>query len=77
MVYKRKPFLFSKNCVTLREEAEWVELIEGGFNVLVGSDINKINEGFDSMSKKQNDFSVDLYGKGQASRGYCFSINNT
>ncbi|MAD12470.1 MAG: UDP-N-acetylglucosamine 2-epimerase (non-hydrolyzing) [Flavobacteriaceae bacterium] len=65
---QKEAFFFSKNCVTLREETEWVELIEGGFNVLVGSDVNKINEGFDNMSKKQNDFSVDLYGKGQASR---------
>lgn len=65
---QKEAFFFSKNCVTLREETEWVELIEGGYNVLVGSDVKKINEGFEIMSKKQNDFSVDIYGKGQASR---------
>jgi len=65
---QKEAFFFSKNCVTLREETEWVELIEGGFNILVGSDIDKINEGFERMSNKQNEFSVDLYGRGKASK---------
>ena len=43
-------------------------MIEGGYNVLVGSDVKKINEGFEIMSKCAFSFSVDIYGKGQASR---------
>ena len=65
---QKEAFFFSKNCVTLREETEWVELIEGGFNVLVGSDIDKIKKGFDTMLSKKNDFTVNLYGNGQASK---------
>ena len=65
---QKEAFFFSKNCITLREETEWVELVEGGFNILAGSDNCKINNGLDIMLAKNNDFSVDLYGKGQASK---------
>ena len=65
---QKEAFFFSKNCITLREETEWVELVEGGFNILAGSDNYKINNGLNIMLAKNNDFSVDLYGKGQASK---------
>jgi len=65
---QKEAFFFSKNCITLREETEWVELIDGGFNVLVGSNTEKINQGFDTMRSKENDFNVNLYGNGQASK---------
>jgi len=65
---QKEAFFFSKNCITLREETEWVELVEGGFNILAGSDNCKINNGLNIMLAKNNDFSVDLYGKGQASK---------
>jgi len=38
-------------CVTLREETEWVELVENGFNMLVGHDPDRIREAFERWLK--------------------------
>lgn len=64
---QKEAFYFRKNCVTLRDETEWVELVDNGFNICVGSDTGSILSGYNKMLKKDNDFSVDLYGKGDAS----------
>ena len=65
---QKEAFFFQKNCVTLREQTEWVELIENGYNKLAGSDYQKIIELSKQMLLKQNDFSKNLYGAGKASQ---------
>lgn len=65
---QKEAFYFKKNCVTLRDETEWVELVENGFNVCVGSDTDGVLQGYRNMLNKDNDFSMDLYGKGDASK---------
>jgi UDP-GlcNAc3NAcA epimerase len=51
-------------CVTLRNETEWVETVEAGWNVLVGSDWNKIVDAVNSFSPP--DSRPVLYGDGAA-----------
>ena len=63
---QKEAFFFGKHCITLREQTEWVELVENGFNILVGSNPEKLKKAFEIMSCKTSDFSLDLYGKGQA-----------
>jgi len=63
---QKEAFFFEKPCITLRDETEWVELIENGFNVLVGADREKILEEYRSFNFS-TDFSLDLYGGGKAS----------
>jgi UDP-GlcNAc3NAcA epimerase len=64
---QKEAFYFQKNCVTLRDETEWVELVDNGFNVCVGSDTGRILDAYQQMLHKANDFSINLYGKGDAS----------
>lgn len=64
---QKEAFFFKKNCVTLRDETEWVELVEHNYNVLVGAKGTEIKAGFKKMIHEKNDFSLDLYGKGKAS----------
>jgi len=63
---QKEAFFFKKACITMRDETEWVELVENNLNTLVGADKSKIANAF----KKQNtnlDFTQDLYGNGLAS----------
>jgi len=65
---QKEAFFFKKHCVTLRDETEWVELIEHGYNILAGSDEALIKSNIEKMLQKQSDFSKDLYGQGRASQ---------
>ena len=63
---QKEAFFFAKHCITLREQTEWVELVENGFNLLVGSDIDKLRDAFAFFKTKKSDFSINLYGNGKA-----------
>lgn len=41
---QKEAFFFGKACVTMRDQTEWVELIEVGANELVGADMDAIIE---------------------------------
>jgi len=63
---QKEAFFFAKHCITLREQTEWIELVDNGFNILVGCNALKLKNAFDYFKTKTSDFSIDLYGKGQA-----------
>jgi UDP-GlcNAc3NAcA epimerase len=51
-------------CITMRSETEWVETVDAGWNVLVGSDEKKITEAVRSFAPKGS--RPVLYGDGFA-----------
>jgi len=63
---QKEAYFFAKQCITLRDETEWVELVENGFNTLVGADKIKILTAFNNTSAF-SDKDLDLYGGGRAS----------
>lgn len=63
---QKEAYFFGKPCITLRDETEWVELVENGYNKLVGSDTEKIIEGFKQMSDYKLQTNTELYGNGFA-----------
>jgi UDP-GlcNAc3NAcA epimerase len=63
---QKEAFFFKKPCVTLRDETEWVELVENRANVLAGACTKTIVEAANTMLKKNVDFDIPLYGSGQA-----------
>lgn len=63
---QKEAFFFQKHCITLRDETEWVELIENRFNVLAGANKEKILNLYQSF-EFADDFGLDLYGGGKAS----------
>lgn len=64
---QKEAFFFKKFCITTRDETEWVELVENGFNVVVGADKEKILHEAENIAQKSANFDMDLYGKGKAS----------
>jgi UDP-GlcNAc3NAcA epimerase len=63
---QKEAYFFQKHCVTLRDETEWTELVELGFNKLAGADEEKITLAAEEMKAKKSDFSRDLFGGGKA-----------
>ena len=63
---QKEAFFFKKPCITLRDETEWVELVENGFNILTGSDKTKIHNAVTQLLNKEILFDIDLYGNGKA-----------
>lgn len=63
---QKEAFFFKKYCLTMRDQTEWVELIEHGFNTLVGADKKLILQKVNSLQTENLDFDVDLYGGGKA-----------
>lgn len=66
---QKEAFFFEKQCITLRDETEWIELVEHGVNILVGANKNKIIEAYKNSSTfKHQLLSLGLYGDGKASK---------
>ena len=62
---QKEAFFLKKPCITLREETEWVETVENGWNILVGSHEKSIIDALLNFkpSKKQ----MSVFGDGNAS----------
>ena len=65
---QKEAFFFKKQCITLRDETEWVELVDNNFNVLVGADMHAIMKAEKDRSLIESDFDMSLYGNGNASK---------
>ncbi|NVJ64217.1 MAG: UDP-N-acetylglucosamine 2-epimerase (non-hydrolyzing) [Flavobacteriaceae bacterium] len=63
---QKEAFFAGKACITLREETEWVELVESGFNQVVGSDKSKILSAFKNIENVKVNPKLDLYGQGDS-----------
>ncbi|AXJ01958.1 UDP-GlcNAc3NAcA epimerase [Cyclonatronum proteinivorum] len=60
---QKEAYWLRKPCITLREETEWVETLEGGWNQLTGPDASAIRSALDRAPAGPW---VPLYGDGQA-----------
>jgi len=65
---QKEAYFFKKNCVTLRDDTEWVELVEGGYSVLAGADKPLIVNSVSELLKRENNFEANLYGGGKAAQ---------
>lgn len=73
---QKEAYFFKKPCITLRDETEWVELVEGGFNEVVGSEYAQIIDSYRNIKNRKCDFDSNLYGKGDASESIINTIEN-
>ena len=63
---QKEAYFFRKMCITLRDETEWVELVENGFNYIASADEEKIKNYFSEISNNKTKFDKELYGGGKA-----------
>ena len=63
---QKEAFFFRKPCITLRDQTEWVETVESGWNTLVGSDREKIIYAFKNVHSPLD--YPSFYGNGHAGK---------
>jgi UDP-GlcNAc3NAcA epimerase len=63
---QKEAFWFEIPCVTLRNETEWVETVETGWNYLAGTDKQSIIRAFNAASNFELNIPPQLFGDGNA-----------
>jgi len=63
---QKEAYFMKKFCVTLRDETEWVELSNNGFNILAGAEKENILTAEKKIGLKCVDWDLELYGDGTA-----------
>lgn len=61
---QKEAFFLHKPCITLRDETEWVETIDSGWNILVGTDTMKILDSILNFNPKMEQ--KNIFGNGNA-----------
>jgi UDP-GlcNAc3NAcA epimerase len=61
---QKEAYLLKKPCITLRENTEWVETVDDGWNIIVGSNVQMIKDAIENF----NPHSVqhELFGDGNS-----------
>ena len=63
---QKEAFFFEKNCLVIRDETEWTELVELGYNFIVGANTDKITETANLVKCNSSEFMEKRYGEGNA-----------
>lgn len=74
---QKEAFFFKKFCVTLRDETEWVELVNNNCNLLTGADDKKIMSAVEYFQQNTFPTQLSLYGNGSAGNEIAKILNNT
>lgn len=62
---QKEAYFFKKPCLILRDQTEWVELVDYGYNVLSKIDKKDILENYHQIKTIKKDFNDQLYGDGK------------
>jgi UDP-N-acetylglucosamine 2-epimerase len=63
---QKESYMLQTPCITLRDETEWIETVEAGWNSIVGADPGRIVAAVRNLRRPENH--ADLYGDGKASK---------
>ena len=67
---QKEAYIMHKNVITLREQTEWVETLEGNHNILCSIDSDEIVHSI-MRTEIDKDFNDLLYGNGRAAEKIC------
>jgi UDP-GlcNAc3NAcA epimerase len=71
---QKEAYFVQKPCVILREQTEWIEIVENGNAVLAGANYEKIISAFDELMTKNKFTFPPFYGNGNAANFICTKI---
>lgn len=65
---QKESYFFKKRCLVVRQETEWMELVESGINIMAGKEENEIIRKANEVLKEElSDTKENLFGNGDAS----------
>jgi UDP-N-acetylglucosamine 2-epimerase (non-hydrolysing) len=64
---QKEAYLLSVPCITIRENTEWIETVNEGWNVLTGANTNKIVEHIENW-QPTGEFTKTIFGNGRSSQ---------
>ncbi len=64
--FRKKQFFMKKPCITMRDETEWVETVENGWNIIVGTNENNILNAIVEFTPERKQ--EDIFGDGKAGK---------
>ncbi|MEW4281678.1 non-hydrolyzing UDP-N-acetylglucosamine 2-epimerase [Priestia megaterium] len=69
---QKEAYMLGVPCITLRDETEWIETVNSGWNHLTGADMEKILEAARKISVPKAH--TPLFGDGETSKSICKSL---
>ncbi|MBU3184364.1 non-hydrolyzing UDP-N-acetylglucosamine 2-epimerase [Clostridium estertheticum] len=70
---QKEAFFMNKPCITMRDETEWVETVQNGWNIVVGTNKAKILDGIINFTP--NKVQQNIFGDGHAAEKILEIIN--
>ena len=71
---QKEAYFFAKPCVILREQTEWIEIVQTGAAVLTGADTKKIVTSSQQLLSKHVKTDQHIFGDGHAAEFICQKI---
>ncbi|MFT5859867.1 MAG: UDP-GlcNAc3NAcA epimerase [Flavobacteriaceae bacterium] len=71
---QKESFFFKKPCVILREQTEWIEIVNNGNAIIAGAEADRIKSAFDALYTKTDFTYPAYYGDGAAAEFICQKI---
>ena len=71
---QKEAFFFRKFGITTREQTEWIELVENGYNFLAGTNKELIIQHAKNLLGKEFPEAKNLYGNGNAANNICKAL---
>lgn len=72
---QKEAYFHGVPCITMREETEWVELVDAGANIITGADAKRIKDAIEKFSGTTIATS-NIYGDGQTAKAIAHTIEN-
>jgi len=63
---QKEAYMMKKFCITIREQTEWLELVEAGVNKITDTTRKKITDAFHEFRQKEFPAVENFYGAGNA-----------
>lgn len=72
---QKEAFFMKKPCITIRDQTEWVETVENGWNVIVGTDKTKIVDSIKNFQPQKEQ--ENIFGDGNAAERILSILSGT